>query len=126
MIVGTAGVIDKSLLTSSSAVQTLDGPVAAIWLVAYAFGGLLACAGSVIPRPDWEAAGDKLLLGFCLLNAATIVLNRGLIGGGITAASLLLVAYVLHGRVGDLHESSRRDRRLHDIPMAGPDRRELS
>lgn len=116
-LVGTAGLIDRDLLTTSSAVQALDGPVAVAWLIAYAAGGVLASTGVVFLRPDIETAGDWLLLGFACLNATAILLNRGPVGGGITAASLLLVAYVLYGRIGDLHQVARRERRVVRLPF---------
>ncbi len=114
-MVGLAGLIDRELLTTSSAVQALSGPVFVVWLTAYAIGGGLAAAGSYCLRPDIEVVGDWLLLAFAGLNATVIVVNRGPVGGGITAVSLMLVAYILHGRIVDLHQVARRDRRICDL-----------
>jgi hypothetical protein len=126
-MVGVAGLIDRSLLTTSSAVQTLSGPVSIAWLATYALGGALAAGGVMLLRPDLEAAGDVLLLAFALLNATAILLNRGPVGGGVTATSLVLVAYVLHGRIGDLHQVARFERRrpgtAHAFSPDVPDRR---
>lgn len=110
-LVGVAGLIDRSLLTTSSVVQTLDGWVVVVWLSLQAIGGALAAFGVLRLNPKVELAGVQLLLGFVVLNAITILVNRGPVGGGITAASMMLVAYVLRGRVGDLHYAARMDRR---------------
>lgn len=123
-LVGAAGLIDRDLLTTSSALQALDGgPVFTAWLAAYCVGGLLAAYGVQTLHPRVEVIGDVLLLGFALLNAAAIVVNRGPVGGGVTAVSLVLVAYVMHGRIVDLLDVARLDRRVLNVPIAHHDRR---
>ena len=121
--VGTAGLVDRDLLTTSSVVQALSGPVFVAWLSAYALGGAMAAYGVWRLQPAVEVVGDRLLLGFALPNAITILVNRGPVGGGVTAVSMVLVAYVLQGRITDLHDVARVDRsvdvaeqraRLHD------------
>lgn len=114
-LVGTAGIIDRDLLTTSSAVQALSGPVFFCWLVAYAAGGAMAAYGVLALHPSIEVRGDRLLFGFALLNAAAILINRGPVGGGVTAVSMLLVAYVIHGRIMDLRDTAKLNRRVVDL-----------
>jgi len=120
--IGTAGLIDRSLLTTSSAVQALDGWVVVAFLLYQAVGGALAAAGVLLLRPKLEVVGVWALLAFVVINGGAILVNRGPVGGGVTAASMALVAYVLHGRIGDLHHAARRERRVVDVGVA-PDRR---
>lgn len=122
--VGTAGLVDRSLLTTSSAVQALDGPVVVAFLIYQALGGALAALGVLLLRPRLEVVGVWALLAFVIINAAAILANRGPVGGGVTAASMALVAYVLHGRIGDLHQAARRERRLVDLAVER-DRRQV-
>jgi hypothetical protein len=116
-MIGTAGLIDRSLLTTSSAVQALDGWVVIAFLLYQAIGGALAAGGVILLRPTLELAGVWALLGFVIVNGGAIVINRGPVGGGVTAASMMLVAYVLHGRIGDLHFAARRERRIVDVSV---------
>lgn len=118
LIVGTAGLIDRDLLTSSSAVQTLDGPVVVVWLGLQVAGGGLAALGVRRLRPDVELVGLWLLFANVAINGSAILLNRGPVGGGVTSASMVLVAYVLHGRIGDLHDAARTERRVVNLRPA--------
>lgn len=115
IIVGSGGLIDRSLLQASATAQVLDGWTLVAWLIVFVLGGLLAVVGIQLLRPDIEAAGDVLLMFFSLLNAVTIVAHRGF-GGLVAASSAVLVAYVLQGRVGDLHSVSAFDAHRRPVP----------
>lgn len=121
-IIGLAGLIDRSLLGPSSLGQTLNGPVDDVWLTFYAIGGVLAFTGVAALRPELETIGLYALLAAALINAAAIVANRGPIGGGVTVSGLLLGAWVIHRRIGDLHTAARADRRV--LQQGPPDGRE--
>jgi hypothetical protein len=122
-LIGTAGLIDRSLLTTSSAVEALDGWIVVAWLLYQAVGGLLAAAGVLGLRPKMELVGLCALLGFVVINGGAILINRGPVGGGVTAASMALVAYVLQGRISDLLFAARRERRVLNIRGPHRDRR---
>lgn len=114
-LIGTAGLADRSLLTTWSAVQALDGWIVVVWLIYQSLGGALVAIGVYALRPQLELYGLKALLGFVVINAGAILLNRGPVGGGVTAAALGLSAYVIQGRIGDLIFSAKRDRRVADL-----------
>src|SRR4051812_31539254 len=123
VIIGGAGLIRPALLGTSSVGTALDSPVAKAWLAAYALGGLLAACGVMSLRPEVETCGLYLLLAAALINAVAIYAVRGPIAGGVTSSGILLAAWVIHRRIGDLHEAARSDRRRRDGPFPGPDRR---
>jgi hypothetical protein len=78
----------------------------------------MAAVGVILLRPRVEVVGVWALLAFVIINGGAIVINRGPVGGGVTAASMALVAYVLYGRIGDLHHAARRERRTYDVGVA--------
>ena len=125
IVVATAALVDPALLTTSSAAQRLNGPVDEIWLSAYLTGSIMAVAGVMwaIPRPAIEAAGLWLLIFALLVNGIAIVINRGAIGGGITAVPVVAIAWVLWNRIRDLHEAAHYDRRVIDVGRTVGDRR---
>lgn len=122
-LVGTAGLVDRSLLTTSSAVQALDGWIVVAWLLYQAVGGLMVAIGLYALRPKIELIGLCALFGFVVINGGAILINRGPVGGGVTAASMALVAYVLQGRIGDLQFAARKERRVVDINVSHGERR---
>lgn len=119
-IIGTAGLIHRELLGTASVAQALDGPIDELWLAVYALSGLAAAVGVIALRPELEVRGLWFMLAAALINAAAVFANRGPIGGGITSSSLLLAAWVIHSRIGDLHAAARADRRVIDL---GPELR---
>jgi hypothetical protein len=74
-------------------------------------------------RPEVETCGLYLLLAAALINAVAIYAVRGPIAGGVTSSGILLAAWVIHRRIGDLHEAARSERRRRSAPFPGPDRR---
>jgi hypothetical protein len=115
LIIGTCGLVNRSLLGTASVAQALDGPVDELWLLTYAVAGLLMAGGVTFLRPGVEAVGLWLMLATALINAVAVFANRGPIGGGITSSSLLLAAWVIQSRLGDLHDAARSDRRTVDL-----------
>jgi hypothetical protein len=110
-LIGMAGLIDPERLGSSSIAVALNSHVDEVWLSAYGLGGLLASVGVVTRRPDVEVAGLWMLLAAALINALAIITTRGIVAGGITAVTVLLSAWVISSRIGDLHSAAKVDRR---------------
>jgi hypothetical protein len=123
MVIGATGLIDPDLLGTSSIGSALSGPLPEVWLATYAFGGFLAFFGVLALRPEVETVGLYLLVAAALINATAIFAIRGPIAGGVTSTGILLAAWVMHRRIGDLHSAARTDRRETDTHLHSRERR---
>lgn len=122
-VLGAAGVLRPALVASSSAAQQLAGPVDTLWLLAYLIGGAATSIGVLLLRPAVEVFGEWFIIAAAVINAGAILVNRGPFAGGASAVFILLACWVLKGRIEDLHNAARRDRRVVDVPIPGPERR---
>lgn len=122
-IIGTTGLLHPVLLGSSSVATALETPVAKLWLAVYAFSGAGAALAVIFRRPEAEIVALWFMLAAALINAAAVIVVRGPIAGGITSSGLLLAAWVLHSRIGDLHAAARSNRRVRDTGPPASERR---
>lgn len=124
VVLGFTGLIDPTLLGTSSIGQQLSGPIDELWLLAYLLAGLAAFIGVAFLRPEIEGVGLLFLLAGVLINGVAVVANRGFVAGGVTSASLFFTAFVLWWRIGDLRRAAKTDRRVMAVPIPHDDRRE--
>lgn len=115
VVLGTAGLLRRDLLGTSSIGAALKGPVDELWLLTFAVAGALAAFGVLALRPQIEIIGDWLLMAGTLINALAIVTVRGPLAGGVSSSAILLTSWVLWRRIADLHEAAHSDRRIVDM-----------
>jgi hypothetical protein len=108
---GIGAILNPEVSDRTTVSQLLSPTADLTWQLAYAIGGSLMALGVLAARPAAEVLGLWLAFYALALNGIALMAVRGFAGSGLALAAYALTAWVVFGRVQDLHAAAKLERR---------------